>query len=94
MVFYSIKYDEIKSNHVYDEDEFYDNTIEGIPAYLKLQKPNRKSYEYFPVFHYYKIDRGQEYAIITYNYTGGYSTRSVATVQSLSMSSIKILKQK
>lgn len=94
MVFYGINLDEIRANFVYDEDEFYDSNIEGVPAYLKLQKPNRNNYEYFPEFHYYKLDRGQEYAVITYKYKGWYSTRAVATVQSLSMSGIKILKHK
>jgi hypothetical protein len=94
MVFYSISFDEINTRFVYDEVEFYDSIIEGVPAYLKLQKPNKKGYEYFPKLDYSRLESSEEYAIVSYKYNGVFSTNAVTTIQNLKFVSIRILKNR
>ena len=92
--FYSVDFDELVAvNYVYKENELYDQSIAGITTFLKLQKPNKKEYEFYPDIYYSQLKKNQEYAVITYSFTGAYSTRAVALVQSLRLDSIEIFKK-
>lgn len=89
-VFYSINYGELSINFVYDEKELYDVSIEGIPAYFKVEKLFNE-YEYLPEIRYSALAEGQEYAILTYKCTDVFSTKSVATIQNQKLVDIKII---
>lgn len=94
-VFYNVSFDELQAvNTIYDEDKLYDENVAGITTFLKFQKPNQKEYEFYPDIDYSKLKKNQKYAIITYKYKGMLSTKSVSTIQSMSMESIKIFEHK
>jgi hypothetical protein len=37
MIFYDISFDNLNANFVFDEDDFFNNEVKGIPTFLKLQ---------------------------------------------------------
>jgi len=91
--FYSLSFDALLSvNYVYDENELYDQSIVGITTFLKLQKPNRKDYEFYPEIYFTKLKSKQEYAVVSYSFSGAHSTKAVALVQSLELDNIEIFK--
>ncbi|WP_367772500.1 hypothetical protein AB3G33_02975 [Flavobacterium sp. WC2421] len=91
--FYSVDFDELHEvNYVYDEKELYDQSIAGITTFLKFQKPNGRDYEFYPDIYYTQLGKNQKYAIITYSFTGAYSTKAVAMVQRLRLDTIEIFK--
>ena len=91
MVFYSINYDELNANLVYKEFQFYDKTIEGIPAYLKIPIGDTNEYFYYPDIDTSKFNKGDEYAIITYKFRSAFSTKTVALVLSMELDNIKVI---
>ena len=91
IVFYNLSFDALKEvNTVYEEQELYDQSIAGISTFLKLQKPNKKEYEYYPAINYTLLKSNQEYAVVTYSFSGAFSTTAVATVQSLTFDKVEI----
>lgn len=88
--FYNIDYSQILTNIVYDEKELYDNKINGIPTYFKLEK-SLNNYEYLPEINYSLLAQGQKYAILTYQFTSMFSTRAVTTVQNQKLVDIEII---
>jgi hypothetical protein len=91
--FYSIDFDELQEvNYVYKDEELYDQSIAGITTFLKFQKPNGRDYEFYPDICYSQLKINQEYGIITYSFTGAYSTKVVALVQRLRLDTIEIFK--
>ncbi|MFV5699640.1 hypothetical protein ACM55H_14830 [Flavobacterium sp. ZT3R17] len=91
--FYSVDFDELEAvNYVHEEKELYDQSISGITTFLKFQKPNGKDYEFYPDIFYSKLKANQKYAVITYSFSGAYSTRVVAIVQNLRLGKIEIFK--
>lgn len=88
--FYNIDYSQILTNIVYDEKELYDNKINGIPTYFKLEK-SLNIYEYLPEINYSLLAQGQKYAILTYQFTSMFSTRAVTTVQNQKLVNIEII---
>ncbi|MEZ7497124.1 hypothetical protein QO200_00040 [Flavobacterium sp. Arc3] len=91
--FYSVAFDELQEvNYIYKEKELYDQSIAGITTFLKFQKPNGRDYEFYPDIYYSQLKANQEYAVITYSFTGAYSTRAVALVQTLQLDTIEIFK--
>ncbi len=91
--FYSVDFDELKEvNYVYAEKELYDQSITGITTFLKFQKPNKIDYEFYPDIYYSQLEKNQKYAVITYSFTGAYSTKAVALVQRLRLDTIEIFK--
>ncbi|RKS12841.1 hypothetical protein [Flavobacterium sp. 120] len=93
IVFYNLSFDALKEvNTVYEERDLYDQSIAGVSTFLKLQKPNKKQYEYYPAINYERLNINQEYAIITYFFSGAFSTRTIATVQNLTFDKIEMFK--
>lgn len=93
IVFYNLSFDTLKEvNTVYEEQELYDQSIAGITTFLKLQKPNKKEYEYYPDIDYSLLKTNQKYAVITYSFSGAFSTRAVATVQNLTLDKVEMFK--
>jgi hypothetical protein len=93
MVFYNLSFDTLKEvNTIYDVQDLYDHNIEGISTFLKLQKPNKKEYEYYPDIDYSLLKTNQKYAVITYSFSGAFSTRAVAIVQNLTIDKVEIFK--
>ncbi len=93
IVFYNLSFDTLKEvNAVYEEQELYDQSIAGITTFLKLQKPNKKEYEYYPDIDYSLLKTNQKYAVITYSFSGAFSTRAVATVQNLTLYKVEVFK--
>ncbi len=93
IVFYNLSFDTLKEvNTVYKEQELYDQGIAGITTFLKLQKPNKKEYEYYPDIDYSLLKTNQKYAVITYSFSGAFSTRAVTTVQNLTFDKVEIFK--
>lgn len=93
MVFYNLSFDTLKEvNTVYDEQELYDQGIAGITTFLKLQKPNKKEYEYYPAINYNLLKSNQKYAVVTYSFSGAFSTRAVAMVQNLTFDKVEVFK--
>jgi hypothetical protein len=93
VVFYNLSFDALKEvNTVYEEQELYDQSIAGVTTFLKLQKPNRKEYEYYPSINYNFLKNNQKYAVVTYSFSGAFSTRAVATVQNLKFDKVEIFK--
>lgn len=93
IVFYNLSFDSLKVvNIVYEEQELYDQGISGITSFLKLQKPNKKEYEYYPAINYNLLKSNQKYAVITYSFSGAFSTRAVTTVQNLTFDKVEIFK--
>ena len=93
MVFYNLSFDTLKEvNIVYEEQELYDQSIAGITSFLKLQKPNKTEYEYYPDIDYNLLKKNQKYAVITYYFSGAFSTRAVATMQNLTFDKVEIFK--
>jgi hypothetical protein len=94
MVFYDFSFNNLNANFVYNEDDFYNSKIKGIPAFIKLQKSAKKSFEYFPNIDLSRLKNKQKYYVFSYGYLRTYATKSVATVNSLHLSSIIINKRK
>lgn len=93
VVFYNLSFDALKEvNTVYEEKELYDQSIVGIITFLKLQKPNKKEYEFYPAINYTLLKSNQKYAVVTYSFSGVFSTRAVATVQNLKFDKVEIFK--
>ncbi len=93
IVFYNLSFDALKEvNTVYEEQELYDQSIAGISTFLKLQKPNKKEYEFYPAINYNLLKSNQKYAVVTYSFSGAFSTRAVATVQNLKFDKVEIFK--
>jgi hypothetical protein len=93
MVLYNLSFDTLKEvNTVYEEQELYDQSIAGITTFLKLQKPNKNDYEYYPAINYNLLNSNQKYAVVTYSFSGAFSTRAVATVQNLTLDKIEMFK--
>ncbi len=93
IVFYNLSFDALKEvNTVYEEQELYDQSIAGISTFLKLQKPNKKEYEFYPAINYNLLKSNQKYAVVTYSFSGAFSTRVVATVQNLKFDKVEIFK--
>ncbi len=91
MVFYNLSFDDFKEvNTVYEEQELYDQSIAGITTFLKLQKPNKKEYEFYPEIDFNRLKNNQKFAIITYSFLGTFSTRAVTTVQNLTFHKVEI----
>lgn len=91
--FYSVDFDELTEvNYVYEEKELYDQSIAGITTFLKFQKPNKIDYEFYPDIYYSQLVKNQKYAVLTYSFTGAYSTKAVALVQTLRLDTIEIFK--
>lgn len=91
--FYSVDFDQLQEvNYVYKEKELYDQSIAGITTFLKFQKPNKIDYEFYPDIYYSQLKKNQQYAVITYSFTGAYSTKAVALVQRLRLDTIEIFK--
>ena len=69
IVFYNLSFDALKEvNTVYEEQELYDQSIAGISTFLKLQKPNKKEYEFYPAINYNLLKSNQKYAVVTYSF--------------------------
>ena len=93
IVFYNLSFDALKEvNTVYEEQELYDQSIAGVTTFLKLQKPNKKEYEFYPAINYNLLKSNQKYAVVTYSFSGAFSTRAVATVQNLKFDKVEIFK--
>lgn len=93
MVLYNLSFDSLKEvNTVYEEQELYDQGIAGITSFLKLQKPNKKDYDYYPAINYNLLKTNQKYAVVTYSFSGAFSTRAVGTVQNLKFDKVEIFK--
>lgn len=93
IVFYNLSFDALKEvNTVREEQELYDQSIAGISTFLKLQKPNKKEYEFYPAINYILLKSNQKYAVVTYSFSGAFSTRAVATVQNLKFDKVEIFK--
>ena len=93
LVFYSVSFDGLNATFVYDEEELYDDKIDGIPAFLIFQNPADKKYQYFTNFKAEKLSNNQSYALLYYDYTGAYSTKSVAIVLDLALKKIVLKKR-
>ena len=61
---------------------------------LKLPKTplNKNDYEYYPAINYNLLNSNQKYAVVTYSFSGAFSTRAVATVQNLKFDKVEIFK--
>lgn len=93
IVFYNLSFDALKEvNTVYEEQELYDQSIAGISTFLKLQKPNKKEYEFYPAINYNLLKSNQKYAVVTYSSSGAFSTRAVATIQNLKLDKVEVFK--
>lgn len=93
IVFYNLSFDALKEvNTVYEEQDLYDQSIAGITTFLKLQNPDKKRYEYYPDIDYNLLKNNQKYAVITYSFSGAFSTRAVAIVQNLTFDKVEIFK--
>jgi hypothetical protein len=91
IVFYNLSFDALKEvNTVYEEQELYDRSIVGLTTFLKLQKPNKKEYEYYPEIDFNQLKNNQKFAVITYSFSGAFSTKAVTTVQSLTFDKVEI----
>lgn len=92
-VFYNVSFDDLQAvNTIYDEDKLYDENVAGITTFLKFQKPNQKEYEFYPDIDYSKLKKNQKYAVLSYKFSGAFSTRAVATVQNLKFDKVEIFK--
>ena len=92
LVFYSINFNELNANFVYDEEELYDDKLDGIPAFLIFQNPVDNKYKYFTDFKPEKLNKNTQYTLLYYAYTGACSTKSVTMVLSLKLNKIVLKK--
>ena len=92
LIFYGINFNQMNTNFIMNEEELYNDTIEGIPAFLIFQNPVDKKYQYFTDFKAEKLDKKQTYALLYYDYKGTYSTKTVTMVISLRLKKIVIKK--
>ena len=90
LVFYSINFNELNANFVYDEEELYDDKLDGIPAFLIFQNPVDNKYKYFTDFKPEKLNKNTQYTLLYYAYTGAYSTKSVTLITSLDLKKIAL----
>lgn len=79
MVFYNISLDEIPNYVICNEAELYDKSVNGIPAFFKLEK-SLNNFEYLPSMNYLRFEYLQEYAILKYKLTEFFQTKTVLTV--------------
>lgn len=93
MVFYDVNYDQLNTHIVYNETDFYNPTLEGIPAYLKLQIPNSENYTYYPDFNLGDLKAYKNYAVLTYRYKQFYSTKNVLGIMRMTLDDITIIKK-
>lgn len=89
MVFYELDFGMLNTNFVYDEADFYNNQVEGVPTFLKLEKSNKTSYEYIPDIDSSRLQKNQKYCIIEFKHLNSFSTKAVLTKSCLKLSRIK-----
>lgn len=92
--FYELDFENLNTNFVYDETDFYNKAVKGIPTYLRLEKSNKKTYEYFPDIDLSRLQKNQKYAIIEFKHLRSFSTKAVLTKSSLKLSSITFKRHK
>ncbi len=92
LVFYSINFNELNANFVYNEEELYDDKIDGVPTFLIFQNPVDNKYQNFTDFKPEKLSKKTVYVLLYYSYTGAYSTKSVTMVLSLKLNKIVLKK--
>ncbi|NQX84670.1 MAG: hypothetical protein HRT67_01900 [Flavobacteriaceae bacterium] len=92
--FYELDFERLNTNFVYNEADFYNNQVEGIPTYLQLEKSNKKTYEYFPDMDLTRLQKNQKYSIIQFKHLRSFTTKAVLTKSSLRLSSIKFKRYK
>lgn len=88
LVFYSIDFNELPTNYVFDEEKLYDEDVKGIPTFLIFQNPSTGVYENYTYFESARMKDKQPYALLYYGYRGSFSTRAVSTVNNLKLGKI------
>lgn len=92
--FYELDFRNLNINFVYDETDFYNKAVKGIPTYLQLEKSNKKNYEYFPNIDVTRLQKNQKYGIIEFKHLWSFSTKAVLTKSSLRLNSITFKRYK
>lgn len=94
LVFYSIDFNELPTNFVFDEEKLYDEDVKGIPAFLIFQNSSTGVYENYTYFESARMKDNQSYALLYYGCTGSFSTRAVSTVSNLELRKIVMRKHR
>lgn len=92
--FYSIYLDSFIRLMCFNDDEkdFYNNSIVGIPTYLKIQYKDDR-YISFPNLETSKLPNHSQYAVMTFKQTDfSYSTKAVLNIRGVELDSIEIYK--
>ena len=92
--FYELDFGNLNINFVFNETDFYNKVVKGIPTYLQLEKSNKKTFEHFPDRDLTRLQKNQKYGIIEFKHLRSFSTKAVLTKSSLKLSSIKFKRNK
>lgn len=90
--FYSIDLSKIKYNFVRDIDKMSDDTIEGIPTILGILDKEGTGIKFIYHIDTSKFPIGTLYCMFWYKNNMSFSTKSVSTIDDLSLSQIRIYK--
>ena len=89
LVFYELDFGKLYANFVYSEADLYNNQVEGIPTFLKLEKANKTTYEFIPDIDASRFQKNQKYCIIEFKHLSSFSTKAVLTKSCLKLNRIK-----
>jgi len=91
--FYDIDLNSFLRLYAYDEVEYYNNKVIGVPTVLKIELANNNGYIEYPKLNYSKLSNHSHFAVITFKRTNKtYSTKAVTNIQVVELDSIEIYK--
>jgi len=89
--YYKINYNSFLRVFTYNETDYYNSSIIGLPTVLKIEVAENKFIE-FPRLNYFKTSDQFQYAIMTFKRTKrNYSTNETSNIQVMKFDSIKVI---
>ena len=89
LTFYLVKFDNLPNKDIYEEDDLYDTSIPGIPAFLNFQIPGKEDYNSLIDIDLSRLKPGDSYALIKFDHDLFLKTKFVTNQQSLTMDRIE-----
>lgn len=91
--FYDLDLSAINYSFVGDQEKLYDSSVDGIPTFFEVSYSKKNDTQYIYNLDSSKFKKKTLYAVFLYQYVGTFSTRAVATVDSLSLVEIAIYRK-
>jgi hypothetical protein len=89
LTFYLVNFDHLPNHIVYEEEDLYDTSLSGIPAFLNFQIPEKEDYNSLIDIDLSRLKPGDSYALIKFDHDLFIKTKFVINLQSLTMDRIE-----